>query len=96
VVDFAALENRINAVALGHCANATALVGPLAIPVRGVFDAAWVDALGVGQPQPVFECPGAGTEFAEGETLVIGSTLYRVRGVSNERGITRLDLKALA
>ena len=50
---FAALETRVNAAVIAHCANATADFGA-GVTVEGVFQREYQEALGVAGNRPVF------------------------------------------
>lgn len=70
-----------------------ATLGDLA--VRCIFDAAYVDPLGVESSGPVATLPTADAANAvHGQTLIIAGTSYKVRGVEPDgTGITLLRLE---
>jgi hypothetical protein len=66
------------------------------VAVTGIFDAAYYEPLGEVQGrQPMFMLPTASApSAAHGQTLVIGTTTYKVRGVQPDgTGVTTLILE---
>lgn len=63
--------------------------------VRVIFDAAYVDPLGVESSGPVATLPTAdAATVAHGQTLIVSGTTYKVRGVEPDgTGITLLRLE---
>lgn len=63
--------------------------------VRVIFDAAYTDPLGVESVGPVATLPTAdAATAAHGQTLIVASTTYKVRGVEPDgTGITLLRLE---
>lgn len=98
-MSFAALESRINAVALSRLGNATATIA--GVPVAGTFDADYQDILGTGTVVPAFAGDAAALAgVVRGAALTIDcaslglvSAVYTVAEVQPEHGITRLLLR---
>lgn len=65
------------------------------VAVLGIFDAAYVDPLGVESSGPIYTLPSADAASAfHGTTLAIGATTYKVRGIEPDgTGITVLRLE---
>ena len=76
---FAALEARVNAAVIAHCANAVADFGA-GVTVEGVFDKQYQDALGVAGNRPVFTALSADLPAIthRSTTCTIGTTDYTV------------------
>jgi hypothetical protein len=66
-------------------------------PVRAIFDAAYVDPLGVAQVRPVLTCATADVAaVARGAAVVIGAASYVVRGIEPDgTGVTLLILERI-
>lgn len=98
-MSFAALEARINAVAVAKLANATATIAGVA--VDGMFDADYQDILGAGAAVPSFAAGAASlATVPRGAALTIDCTAlgladapYTVAEVQADNGITRLLLR---
>lgn len=98
---FAALEARVNAVALAKCANATAIVVGQDEPVDGIFDAEYIDALDVNSVRPSFLAPAASLAAAVRDTavtidctpLALVAAAYTVVERRREHGMMRLFLQ---
>lgn len=90
---FAAIESAINAAVLGALSNAPATIAGTV--VDGVFDAAYLDALGMTGNSPVFRCATADVaSVAPGDAVVIGDTDYTVVGIEPDGvGMTLLRLQ---
>jgi hypothetical protein len=66
------------------------------VAVTGIFDASYYEPLGEVQGrQPMFMLPTASaSSTAHGQSLVIGATTYKVRGVEQDgTGVTTLILE---
>jgi hypothetical protein len=92
---FAALEARVNAVALAKLANVTATWNGTTA-VDGIFDDAYVSPLDVtAAAAPRFVCLESavpGVAFAQ--TLLVSATAYRIVGIRPDgRGIVELKLE---
>lgn len=98
MVDFAVLEDRLNAAALAKLANCTATVGGGAA-ISGIFDAAYLDALGMSGSKPSLSCASADVSTAAQGTAVVVTykavvTNYTVCGIQPDgTGMTRLLLQ---
>lgn len=98
-MSFAALESRINAVAVAKLANATATIAGEA--VAGTFDADYQDILGASAVVPAFAAEASALAgVARGAALTLTCTSlgltdapYTVAEVQPEHGITRLLLR---
>jgi len=98
-MSFAALETRINAVALAKLANATATIAGEA--VAGTFDADYQDILGTSSVVPAFAAEAAALAgVTRGSVLTITcaslglvAAPYTVAEVQAEHGLTRLLLR---
>jgi hypothetical protein len=71
------------------------------VPVRGLFDAPFADALGAANALPTFMLPDAAAASAHGAPLVIaegpGAGTWRVRSVEPDgTGLTALALERAA
>jgi len=66
-----------------------------AVAVRVIFDAAYVDPLGVESSGPVATLPTAdAATAAHGQTLIVSGTTYKIRGIEPDgTGITLLRLE---
>jgi hypothetical protein len=100
-MSFAALETRINAVALSRLGNATASIA--GGDVAGTFDAEYQEVLGLGTAQPAFAGDAAALADVVRNTaltitcapLGLVAAPYIVAEVQQEHGITRLLLRRL-
>ncbi len=65
------------------------------VAVRGIFDAAYADPMGVESTAPVFSLPTAdAASAAHGQALIVSGTTYKVRGIEPDgTGITLLRLE---
>lgn len=98
-MSFAALESRINAVALSKLGNATATIG--LVTVAGTFDADYQEVLGASAVVPAFAGDAAAlSAVTRGTSLTItcaslglASAAYTVAEVQAEHGLTRLLLR---
>ena len=90
---FAVLEARVNVDVIRHLANATATIG--AAQVEGIFDNAYLDALGFSGATPVFNCiSSAVSGVAQGDAVAIGGINYTVIRIEPDGiGMTRLVLQ---
>lgn len=101
---FAALEKRVNAVALAMVANATAAIAGQPLPVRGVFEAAYQDIQNVIGTSPTFvaghsELVGCRKEDVIAvtcEPFGLVSVNFKIFEVHPEEGLRRLWLKRVA
>ena len=94
VARFAAMESRINAVALASFANATATIG--GVEIDGIFRNGYGEAMGfIGGSNPQITCASADVAgVAEGATVTIGGTGYTVAETHPDgTGITVLKLE---
>ena len=93
---FAALEAAVNRSALAALANASAVVGGVA--VEGVFDARYADPLGIAGATPsLLVQTSAVPAVAIGTPVTVGATAYTVASVEPDgTGLTRLKLEAVA
>ena len=91
---FAALEARVNADVIKHLANAVADFG-YGVTVDGIFDNAYLDALGFSGATPVFNCiSSAVSGVAQGDAVAIGGINYTVIRIEPDGiGMTRLVLQ---
>ncbi len=98
-MSFAALETRINAVALSKLGNATATIAGVA--VAGMFDADYQELLGASSVVPAFAGDAAALAgVVRGAALTIDcaslglvSAPYTVAELQAEHGTTRLLLR---
>jgi len=69
--------------------------GAPAVPVNGIFENGYLEALGMAGSQPEFTCPAAGVPaFSAGDVLEIGDTDYTVVGARGDgTGVTVLQLQ---
>lgn len=95
---FAALESRLNAACLAHLANCTAtLDGGEAF--GGIFEAEYIDPLGMSGSQPSMECGSADVSTAAHGSAVVVTyksvvTSYTVGTIKPDgTGMTRLLLQ---
>lgn len=98
MVDFAALETRLNAECITHLANCTAaLDGGEAF--GGIFEADYIDPLGMSGSQPSLECLSADVSTAAHGSAVVVTykavvTSYTVATSKPDgTGMTRLLLQ---
>ena len=91
---FAALEARVNADVIKHLANAVADLG-YGVTVEGIFDNAYLDALGFSGATPVFNCiSSAVSGVAQGDAVAIGGINYTVIRIEPDGiGMMRLVLQ---
>lgn len=91
---FAAHEARINAAVVKHLSNATADFW-FGITVDGIFDNAYLDALGFSGATPVFNCiSSAVVSAAQGDAVVISGVNYTISRIEPDGvGMTRLVLQ---
>lgn len=71
---FAALEARVNAAVIAHCANAVADFGA-GVTVEGVFQREYQESLGVAGNKPVFSAL-----LASLPSITFGSTVCSING----------------
>lgn len=97
-MSFAAIETRLNATALAHLANCTAtLDGGAAF--GGIFEAEYIEPLGMSGAQPSLECLSADVSTAaHGSAVVVTyhevATSYTVAAIKPDgTGMTRLLLQ---
>lgn len=98
-MSFAALETRINAVALSRLGNAVATIAGQ--PVVGTFDADYQEVLGTSAVVPAFAGDAAAlAAVVRGASLTIdcaslglAAAPYTVAELQAEHGITRLLLR---
>lgn len=95
---FAAIETRLNAACLAHLANCTAtLDGGEAF--SGIFEAEYIDPLGMSSSQPLLECASADVSTAaHGSAVAVtyksAVTSYTVGSIKPDgTGMTRLLLQ---
>lgn len=90
---FAAIQSRINAVALASFANATATIGGVAID--GIFDNGYVDSFGLANSAKAFTCQSVDIPgLAYGDSITINAVAYTVAEVHPDgTGMTRVLLK---
>ena len=100
-MNFAALESRVNAVALAMVANATAVLPGQSLPVRGVFEAAYEDIQNVIGTSPTFVAGYAALSACrQGDVVTITcepvglvSVNFKISEVHPEDGMRRVWLK---
>ena len=90
---FADIETATAASAVAAFANAVATIG--AAQVEGIFDNAYLDALGFSGATPVFNCiSSAVSGVAQGDAVAIGGINYTVIRIEPDGiGMTRLVLQ---
>lgn len=96
---FAALESRLNAVALAKFANATATISGAV--VEGTFDAEYQEVLGMSAAKPTFIASAQALAGAYSNTaltidcaaLNMAGVPYTVAEMNNEHGMKRLWLR---
>lgn len=92
---FAALEARLNAVTLAKLANVMATVG--GVPdIKGIFDAAYADPLGIAGAVPVLLIASADAAgvVVDSTAIVVGGTTYTAAVAAPDgTGMTRLTLR---
>lgn len=95
---FSAIESRLNAAVLARFANCTTTLDGGA-EFGGIFDAAYIEPLGMSGASPALECASADVSTAEhGSAVVVTyrsvSTNYTVGSVKPDgTGMTRLLLQ---
>lgn len=91
---FSDLEARVNAYCIAYLSNCTATINGGAV-ISGIFDADYVDALGISGSQPVLMCKTSDAENAtQGMPVVIGLSSYTIGSIQPDgRGMTRLMLQ---
>lgn len=93
---FAAIQSRINAVALASFANATAVIGGVAIDV--IFRNSYGEALGfIGGGNPQIACASTDvSSIARGAAVSVDGVSYLVAEIDPDgTGITVLKLEAV-
>lgn len=95
---FADLETRLNAACLAHLANCTATLGG-GEAFGGIFEAEYIDPLGMSGSQPSLECGSADVSTAAHGSAVVVTyksvvTSYTVGTIKPDgTGMTRLLLQ---
>ena len=91
---FAALESRVNAAAMRHCANAVATIGAAEVAV--IFDSAHVEAMGMDATESVVlmrDTDVAANNVASNTALTVRGTAYYVARLQPDgAGLTALVL----
>lgn len=93
-MSFAELESRVNAAIAGHLGNVTALVD--GVPVSGIFRTPLKDIYSGLISENRFTLDVNNDDVfsvANGSTVVIGSTSYKVIGQSELSGMITLNLE---